>query len=516
MVGPNFVLGKKIGSGNFGELRFGKNLYTHEYVAIKLEPMKARAPQLHFEYQFYKRLLSQSSNSNSQQSHHSSNAANKHSASHNSSAVDNSSKKLTTPSPGSLDGASQGSTNSAAQGGENQPNIQEGIPQVHYYGPSGKYNAMVMELLGPCLEDLFDICNRKFTLKSTLAIAIQLIKRLQYVHQKHLVYRDIKPENFVIGRPNSSKDTIIHIIDFGLAKPYIDEQTQQHIPYRENKSLTGTARYMSINTHLGKEQSRRDDLEALGHMIMYFLRGSLPWQGLKAENVKERYTKIGETKRNTPIETLCEGFPQELATYLRYVRHIDFFETPDYEYLIKLFSDLYESKGYEWDNKFDWYGKTLHPHFTETPVINTGGTRGQRSGGNTSSGGMASSNQNNQKQGGAAGTATAGGATTTSPHNNTSKQPATQNPHRNQTQLNQTTAFSGAGGGGGTNHDNHRDSNGFSAQKTASNVVSKQPHMNRQQSNPMYQDNDSGGGTCCFCFSKKENKTSNQNIRAGH
>jgi casein kinase 1 len=135
------------------------------------------------------------------------------------------------------------------------------------------------------------------------------LSRVQTIHEKNLIYRDIKPDNFLIGRPGSKSANVIHVVDFGMAKQYRDPKTKQHIPYRERKSLSGTARYMSINTHLGREQSRRDDLEALGHVFMYFLRGGLPWQGLKAATNKQKYEKIGEKQQTTPIKDLCDSFP---------------------------------------------------------------------------------------------------------------------------------------------------------------------------------------------------------------
>ena len=158
----------------------------------------------------------------------------------------------------------------------------------------------------------------------------------------------------MIGRPGTKTSNVIHVVDFGMAKQYRDPKTKQHIPYRERKSLSGTARYMSINTHLGREQSRRDDLEALGHVFMYFLRGGLPWQGLKAATNKQKYEKIGEKKQTTPIKELCEGFPLQFEKYLTYVRNLGFEDTPDYDYLRELFTQALKDAGGVEDGEYDW------------------------------------------------------------------------------------------------------------------------------------------------------------------
>ncbi|GMR62386.1 hypothetical protein PMAYCL1PPCAC_32581 [Pristionchus mayeri] len=288
-VGQKYRLGRKIGSGSFGDIYLGQNIHNNEEVAVKLECFKTKHPQLHIEVRLYKIM-----------------------------------------------------------------NGGIGIPQVKWCGYEGEYNVMVMELLGPSLEDLFNFCQRRFSLKTVLLLADQMLTRIEYIHMHHYIHRDIKPDNFLMGL--GKKGNLVYIIDFGLAKRYRDQNTHVHIPYRENKNLTGTARYASVNTHRGVEQSRRDDIESLGYVLMYFNRGTLPWQGLKAATKRQKYDKISEKKISTSVDELCNGFPggEAFSNYLKYCRQMGFEEAPDYNHLRNLFRDLFHRQGFVYDYIFDW------------------------------------------------------------------------------------------------------------------------------------------------------------------
>ena len=151
----------------------------------------------------------------------------------------------------------------------------EGFSKIYSFGQHKESFYMTMDLLGPSLADLFQFCGYKFSLKTTLMIACQLIKRFEYLHSRNFVHRDIKPDNFLMGLGN--KSNLLYVVDMGLAKRYFDPNSQQHIAFRNDKSLTGTARYASLHAHLGEELSRRDDLESIGYVLVYFYTGYLPW-----------------------------------------------------------------------------------------------------------------------------------------------------------------------------------------------------------------------------------------------
>jgi serine/threonine protein kinase len=174
------------------------------------------------------------------------------------------------------------------------------------------------------------------------------ISRLHYIHSRNFIHRDLKPSNIIMGVGKHTD--IVHIIDFGLSKQFRHPDTYLHIPYNRAQGLVGTATFASIHSHLGSELGRRDDLESLAYILIYFLRGSLPWQGLELE----RHDRVVESKQTMSANVLCQGLPLQLCTFLEYSRSLSFNDKPDYDYLYNLFSTPLFQAGFENDVAFDW------------------------------------------------------------------------------------------------------------------------------------------------------------------
>ena len=277
----------RLGGGSFGQIYKGINIKTKEEVAIKIESKNIETPQLIHESKILKSLK------------------------------DN-----------------------------------EGFPKVYLVTPLDDVLIMVMELLGDNLQKLLqNSIHKKFSLKTTLMLGIQILKRIKSLHENNFIHRDIKPENFTIGL-KKFKNTI-YMIDYGLTRKYCDSH-KNHIPYKEGKHLTGTALYASIYTHKGIEQSRRDDLESLGYMMIYFCKGELPWMNVKGKNKDIKYKKIMEKKIEMKPDILCQGLPDEFKQYFKYVRELQFTEEPNYEFLLGLFNNAMKKNNIKNDFKFDW------------------------------------------------------------------------------------------------------------------------------------------------------------------
>eukprot|EP01017_Pseudomicrothorax_dubius_P043822 TRINITY_DN7359_c0_g2_i3.p1 TRINITY_DN7359_c0_g2~~TRINITY_DN7359_c0_g2_i3.p1 ORF type:complete len:393 (-),score=70.05 TRINITY_DN7359_c0_g2_i3:142-1320(-) len=314
-IARDYVPRKKLGSGAFGEIFVVSHATTDQKFAVKVEKKSSKHNQLSNEYKIYREIHA---------------------------------SRLERP---------------------------VAVPKVYHYESSHERNFLIMDLLGSSIEDLLVKCNRSFSIKTVLMLGIQMLETLTQIHSLNYLHRDLKPDNFLMGIGENKHR--VFLVDFGLAKKYIDS-AGRHIPYREGKGVVGTARYASLNTHLGFEQSRRDDLECLGFMLVYMVKGVLPWMNLRCSNKKEKYERIKELKLSTPIATLCKGLPSEIVEYFDYVRKLSFAETPDYVYVQGLLNRALTKNYYTLDYQYDWCSeekattvgteKSLHEKHTKEDI----------------------------------------------------------------------------------------------------------------------------------------------------
>ena len=225
------------------------------------------------------------------------------------------------------------------------------IPYIVSNGYSGEYNLLVMQLMDKSLEDILHI-RKTFSIKTTAMVVFQLIGVLHFIHDKNIIHRDVKPDNCVMGSAELNEN--LYLIDFGLAKKYRSSRTLKQYPQTRKKRLTGTARYASIHALEGYEQSRRDDMESVGYIMAYLLRGGLPWQGLKLKSKENKYKNILEKKKEITSQELFKGFPNEFPEILEYTKNLGYEQEPEYEMLRNKLMALCKRLNYNFDFIYDW------------------------------------------------------------------------------------------------------------------------------------------------------------------
>ena len=287
------LLNRKIGSGSFGQIYQCLNKKTNEIVACKIESINELKPQLYHESKIMILM-----------------------------------KNCT------------------------------GFPTCYDFIITDQDKILIMDYLGPNLDVIMnklpsDENNmKKFTIKTSLMIMIQGIERLKSLHEKGIIHRDIKPENFVIGP--KKKERLIYLIDFGLSKKISNDKLLPSI--KADRNIIGTMRYISMNTHQGYEQGRRDDLESLFYIIIYFIKGELPWQNIKSKTRAEKYTKIFEIKKMvTENGELIDGLPLEMGKILEYILGLNFVEKPNYLMMKNAIELILNKLNFSNDLQFDWY-----------------------------------------------------------------------------------------------------------------------------------------------------------------
>ena len=236
-----------------------------------------------------------------------------------------------------------------------------GIPRKFWSGKKGSQHVLISEKLDSNLEELLQYCDGKFSLKTVLMIADQALRIFQFFHIRHLIHRDVKPENFMM------KGKSLYLIDFGFTKEYENHFDFTHIPFKDHKSLTGTARYASMNALRGFEQSRRDDLESLGYMLVYFLKGTLPWNGLRGLTQIKTFQQILRCKEECVPSKLCAKCPPEFEEYFKLVLSLDFEQEPDYATYRNLFLSRFEKENFIYDREYDWEHiekKSIYSHYS--------------------------------------------------------------------------------------------------------------------------------------------------------